>query len=488
MYRFLFILSIHLVKINKRFLYLSIVFIVFLLFPRQNIISQESNFLSFTASESKKDIYKTRRNIVQSSLSKNNLLLIYNINNLTDEQKLYFGIPKNNYLLYLIGKNIDNSIFILYPSGININGRIYKEILFIHEQSNFEKIWEGSSITLQEIENDLGIEKALSLNYLDYYLDSVFKRCDTLYILSNNLIPDNLYSKKFNNSEEYNKCIYNIYFSRISKFLQNYQLTILTENKSINSLREIKDSLEISFIQKAIDITSESHLEVMKKIQPEMTEVEVQALMEYYFLKNGASGPAYKSIVASGRNAHILHRQLNNDTLHSGDLVIMDCGAEYKGYCADITRTIPVNGKFTKEQSAIYNIVLEAMDSALSVCKPGKLFMLTHQKASKVIKKRLKELNIIKEESEYTRYFNHGTSHYIGLDVHDVGSNASFKVGNVITIEPGIYIPEGSPCDSKWWKICVRIEDDILITNDKPFILSSKLPKLINEIEEIMNK
>ena len=169
-------------------------------------------------------------------------------------------------------------------------------------------------------------------------------------------------------------------------------------------------------------------------------------------------------------------------------MLVCDVGADYHGYTADVTRTYPVSGKFSDEQKAIYNIVLEAQQAGIAECKPGNDFRAPHKAATSVVQKRLLELGIIKEAKESEKYFFHGTSHYLGLDVHDQGIYGKLKPNSVITVEPGIYITAGSDCDKKWWNIGIRIEDDVLITETDPEVLSSCVPKTIAEIEEIMKK
>jgi Xaa-Pro aminopeptidase len=173
--------------------------------------------------------------------------------------------------------------------------------------------------------------------------------------------------------------------------------------------------------------------------------------------------------------------------MKNNDLLIVDIGAEYHGYSADVTRTLPVNGKFSPEQKIIYDLVLKAQEAGIEACRKGNKFWDPHYAALKVIAEGLKELGIINDPDQANWYFPHGTSHYLGLDVHDAGTYGPLKPGNVITVEPGIYIPEGSPCDRKWWNIGVRIEDDILITEDDPVILSNKAPRTTEEIEKLMN-
>ena len=170
------------------------------------------------------------------------------------------------------------------------------------------------------------------------------------------------------------------------------------------------------------------------------------------------------------------------------DLLVCDIGAEYHGYTADVTRTLPANEKYSYEQATIYNIVLEAQQAGIDVCKPGNKFWDPNIAATTVLSQRMKELGIIKNASELRRYFMHGTSHYLGLDVHDVGGYGPLEKNQVITVEPGIYIPEGSPCDKKWWNIGVRIEDDILITDGDPINMSGCVPRKIEEIESLMGE
>jgi Xaa-Pro aminopeptidase len=239
-------------------------------------------------------------------------------------------------------------------------------------------------------------------------------------------------------------------------------------------------------IKKAVDITIQGFKATMAAAKPGMTEYQLKAIMEFTFYKLGADAIGYPSIVTSGKNSVFLHNSMNRDTIIDGSLVLMDCGARYERYLADITRTFPINGKFTKEQRKIYDIVLEAVDSATSVCYKDNSYLNPHTRAASVIQRGLIELGIINNPNDYLNYFSHGTSHYIGLDVHDVGTTVILKPGNVVTIEPGIYIPEGSKCDPKWWNICVRIEDNVLITDGEPVVLTKDLPKNADEIEDLV--
>lgn len=253
-------------------------------------------------------------------------------------------------------------------------------------------------------------------------------------------------------------------------------------------MREVKTPEEMKLLTKAIRISAIGQVEMMKAMKSEMSETEIQGIHEFVYKKYGAEYEGYPSIVGAGNNGCILHYIENNKTKVNNELVLMDLGAEYRGYTADVTRTIPANGKFSPEQKAIYNIVLKAQDAGIAVSKVGNQFWQPGQEAKQVINQGLLDLGIIKSLDEKHMYFPHGTSHHIGLDVHDPGTYGKFQENMVITVEPGIYIPEGSKCDKKWWGIAVRIEDDILITNDTPVNLSNEAPRTVKAIEEMMAK
>ena len=253
-------------------------------------------------------------------------------------------------------------------------------------------------------------------------------------------------------------------------------------------MREVKTTEELKLLTKAIRISAIGQVEMMKAMQPNMSETEIQGIHEFVYKKYGAEYEGYPSIVGAGNNGCILHYIENNKTKVNDELVLMDLGAEYRGYTADVTRTIPANGKFSPEQKAIYNIVLKAQNEGIKVCTTDNMFWAPGEATKKVINQGLLDLGIIKTLEEKHKYFPHGTSHHIGLDVHDPGTYGKFQKNMVITVEPGIYIPEGSNCDKKWWGIAVRIEDDILITEAAPVNLSKEAPRTIESIEKMMAK
>ena len=263
-------------------------------------------------------------------------------------------------------------------------------------------------------------------------------------------------------------------------------------------LRGIKLEEELSLLRKAVNISSAAQAEVMRAMKPGMSETEIQGLHEFIFKKYRAEYEGYPSIVGAGHNGCVLHYIDNyKPDIADGELILMDLGAEYHGYTADVTRTIPVNGKFTKEQKLIYDLVYEAQQAAWDICRPGTRFTELQEATVEVINNGLVSLglyrtarvnDVINKDTGRNRYYPHGCCHHIGLDVHDKGEYDVLQENMVITIEPGIYIPAGSPADEKWWDIPVRIEDDFLITKDGCELLSDMAPRKSEEIEKLMEE
>ncbi|EAR12843.1 proline aminopeptidase P II [Polaribacter irgensii 23-P] len=258
--------------------------------------------------------------------------------------------------------------------------------------------------------------------------------------------------------------------------------------KNMATLREVKAAEELVLLTKAVRISAIGQIEVMKAMKPHMSETELQGIHEFVYKKYGAEYEGYPSIVGAGNNGCILHYIENNKTNIGNELVLMDLGAEYRGYTADVTRTIPANGTFTDEQKEIYNLVYNAQEAGISLYTVGESMAAPNQAARKIINAGLLTLGIIKSLDEKHPYFPHGTSHHIGLDVHDPGNYGNFEENMVVTMEPGVYIPIGSACDEKWWGIGIRIEDDILVTKKDPVNLSGEAPRTVKAIEEMMAK
>ena len=254
----------------------------------------------------------------------------------------------------------------------------------------------------------------------------------------------------------------------------------------LGELRAVKTAEELALLRRAVRISAQGQREVMKLLRPEMGEMDVQGLHEYVYRRYGAEFQGYPSIVGGGANACILHYETDDRQRLDNDLVLMDCGAEYHGYSADVTRTVPPSGRFGPAQRQLYELVLAAQEAGFAACRPGAAFNAPNKAAQEVVAKGLLQLGIIKKQEEFRRYFPHGTSHYLGLDVHDPGGYGPLRAGNVITVEPGIYIPAGSPCDPKWWNIGIRIEDDVLITATGYENLSAEAPRTVAAIEQLM--
>ncbi len=267
----------------------------------------------------------------------------------------------------------------------------------------------------------------------------------------------------------------------------------------LHESRLIKRAPELKIMRKAAAISAEAHRRAMAQCKPGLFEYEIEAELEYAFRKGGAQYPAYPSIVAAGANACVLHYIQNSDRLRKGDLLLIDAGAEIDCYCADITRTFPVSGKFSGRQRAIYDIVLEAQLAAIDRVKPGADFNAPHEAAVRTIAAGLKDLKLLKgsldsiiERGNYRKFFVHRTSHWLGMDVHDVGEyrvNGAWRMlepGMVLTIEPGIYIPAKPGYPKEWHGIGIRIEDDVLVTRNAPEVLTDEAPKAPEAIEALM--
>jgi Xaa-Pro aminopeptidase len=268
----------------------------------------------------------------------------------------------------------------------------------------------------------------------------------------------------------------------------------------LGEMRLVKSDAEIELMQRAADIAAEAHVEAMKAVRPGMMEYEIEALIEYHFRRSGAAAPAYGSIVGGGANATVLHYKTNEDELRDGDLLLVDAGAEFRGYASDITRTFPVNGRFSEPQRAIYEAVLDAQLKCIEMVKPGVTMEELNNLAVRILTERMVSLGLLEGEADelidektYRRFFMHGIGHFLGLDVHDAGryqlegKSRPLQPGVVITVEPGIYVAaESENVPDKYRGIGVRIEDDVLVTAEGHRVLTSKVPKEIGEIEKLM--
>lgn len=276
--------------------------------------------------------------------------------------------------------------------------------------------------------------------------------------------------------------------SKTAFVLEKYRFDVEKLERIMGDLREVKTPFELKQLKRAIEISAIGQVEVMKALHPKMSEREVQGIHEYVFKKYGAAYEGYPSIVGAGNNACVLHYIENSDQPADTDLMLMDLGAEYEGYTADVTRTLPVKGTFTTAQRQLYEIVYNAQEAGIAKAVVGGTTAKITKATQEVVAQGLLALGIIEKEEEFRAYYPHGAAHHIGLDVHDLSNYGPLPENAIITVEPGIYIPNNSPCDPKWWGIGIRIEDDILIAANGPINLSEGAPRKWEAIEAMMQE
>ena len=416
--------------------------------------------------------HKERRKLVRTFMPENSMAIFCSAKNMLRANDVDFEFHQDPNFYYLTGLNEPNSILILFKNPYLFDKDTITELLLIKERNSNSETWVGKKLGIKGSELLLNVQRSYNIDNFKMEMFN-FLEIDSLFIHDN-----------FNMSES----VFPIHNDSVvvdtlgTKLKVNNTLIF----NWLAELREIKTKEEMVLLRKAISITCDAQTELMKVLKPGMKEFQAEAVVEAIFKLNGAEYPGYPSIVGAAENSCILHYTTNRKTMKGNHLLLSDVGAEYHGYTADVTRTIPVDGKYSEEEKTIYNIVLEAQNKAIKECKVGNPFYITNTIATTVVSQRLQELGIIKSPHEIRRYFMHGTSHYLGLDVHDPGTGGDFQANTVITVEPGIYIKEGSPCDPKWWNIGVRIEDDILITEGEPENLSGCVPRTIEEIESTM--
>lgn len=411
----------------------------------------------------KKFFTTNRKNLVEKIDNSSILLMFAGDAPYKSADEKYRFTPNRNFY-YLSGIDREKAILMIYK----INDTV-KETLFIERQDPQMARWVGEKISDEEAREASGIE---NIEYIDKFED-VFGT------VLNRMGIEKLYL-------DLERQEYNIAMTDSQRFArettQKYPyINISNIYNSIAELRVVKAEKEIELIRKAIAITNEGIENMMKHAKPDMMEYEFEAFFDYTLKKNGIREKAFPTIAASGKNATILHYSENNCKAEDGDLILFDLGAQYKYYNGDISRTFPVNGKFTERQKQVYNVVLKAMKAVEKAVKPGVPFSKLNEIAKEVLAEGCKQLGLIKEDSELFKYYFHGVSHYLGADTHDVGSrNVELKPGMVFTNEPGLYIEEEG--------IGIRIEDDLLVTEDGCENLSKDIIKEIKDIEAFMKK
>jgi Xaa-Pro aminopeptidase len=428
-----------------------------------------------------KEFHKGRRDEIRKGLPDSACAVFFSNPERARANDTKFMYHQDPNFYYLTGLNEPNSLLIIFKEPQTFYDTITtNELIFVQNRNPLQESWTGKLMGKEGVQTQLGFKHALiNSQFADFKID--FQKFYKVYHLE---LPDDAHDDK-NNKGDLASLI--SHFEKKTDYrprnLDGFNLYGLMAN-----LREIKQPEELVLMRKAIDMTCLAHAEVMRALQPGMKEYQAQAVVEYMFRNEGSEYVGYPSIVGGGENSCILHYETNRKMLEGGNMLVIDAGAEYHGYTADVTRTLPVDGSFSPEEKAIYYAVFEAQEAGIKASKAGAEFRAPHKAAVSVIQKRLMELGIIKTPNDFMNYFFHGTSHYLGLDVHDAGNYGKLTPGNIITVEPGIYIPAGSPCDPKWWNIGIRIEDDILITAGEPENLSGKLPKTVEEIEALMKE
>jgi Xaa-Pro aminopeptidase len=470
----------------KRFILFLFIVISNTAFSQPQAADEPEDFLT-------KGFHQDRRQKLREKLPANSVAVFFANavrNRANDVDYVYHQDPD---FYYLTGYKEPNAVlFVFKDNQTASNGASYNEIIFVQPRDAAREMWTGRRLGNTGVKERLGLEQAFNnTEFRKYNVD--FKSFDQILFFD---FQNDVRNEEYDSADLHD--LITQFKAKVNYPSQESGLALNREPEKNNlnttgladimgSLRGIKTPEEMEMIKKAVRISCAGQVEVMKAMKPGMSEREIQGIHEYVFKKYQAEDLGYPSIVGAGHNGCILHYIDNyKPNITSKELILMDLGAEYRGYTADITRTIPVSGKFSPEQKQIYDLVLKAQEEAMKICKAGASFSQLTQVTRVVINKGLKDLGIIKTENEQHMYYPHGCCHHIGLDVHDRGARDVLEENMVITIEPGIYIPENANCDKRWWGIAVRIEDDFLVKKDGNEHLSSSAPRKAEDIEAMM--
>lgn len=431
-----------------------------------------------------KDFHAGRRDALRSVMPDNSVVVIFAYPTRTFSNDVEYIYHANPDMYYFSGYKEPHSLLLIFKeTQTDSLGNKFNEILFVQKKNPQAEQWTGKRLGVEGAKEKLGFSMVYNgENFKDVNIDfSKFTK-----ILYDDL-PKDVPDSRWDKSDLYDLIeLFKTKSAMPAQMTQQNRFDTRLFDKLTGQLREIKTPEELDLLRKAVEISCQGQNEVMKAVRPDMSELEIQGLHEYVHKRHGAEGVGYGSIIGSGENGCVLHYMENTKTKIGNQMLLMDVGAEYHGYTADVTRTIPVDGKFSAEEKAIYQLVYDAQEAAFKTLKNGSKWADAGKAAKEVIAEGLVNLGIIKNKTEVGKYFPHGLGHHIGMDVHDRGSYDTLKKDMVITIEPGIYIPEGSPCDKKWWSIAVRIEDDLLITQDGYELLSHFAPRKIEDIEKMI--
>ena len=399
-----------------------------------------------------------------------------------------YNFRQNSDFYYLTGFNEPGSVLVLAP-----HHEEHKSILFVRPKDTKAETWSGRRTGVDRAKELYDFDEVFPINELNAKLPGYLKKADRIYY-------------RLGHDEAFNGTVIRQWRKAMAGFQKHGVGPMALEHSGqlLDSLRLIKSESELEKMRRAIAISAEAHNLAMDMAKPGLYEYQIQAEMEHHFRKQGAMGPAYPSIVASGDNACILHYVENDRQMQDGDLLLIDAGCCVDYYNADITRTFPITGKFSEEQRVLYELVLDAQKAAIAAVKPANNFSSYHDAAVSTLVEGFLELGLLKgdkaeiiKEEKYKHLYMHRTGHWLGLDVHDVGSykhNAEdwrqFQAGQVITVEPGVYIgpgieaPEGQPAiPERWQGIGIRIEDDVLVTANGNEVLTADVPKELADLE-----
>lgn len=418
-------------------------------------------------------LFISNRERLKSLLKPNSMVIVQSNDVLPTNADGNFGFRQNNDIFYLSGIDQEETILILFP---DFPDEKFREILLVRETSEHIKVWEGEKLSKKQATEISGIEKVVWTSSFETVLRKLIFLANQVYL---NLNEHDGGEWSFESRER----------RFITEFKHKFPLHRIERLAPLmHQLRVIKNPIEIDLIKKAIEITSKGFVRMAKFLKPNVLEFELEAELIHEFLRNRSRGHAFAPILASGESACVLHYVTNNDQCKDGEVILMDFGAEYANYNADITRCLPVNGRFTARQKEVYLSVLNVMKAAKKMLIVGNTMENLRKEVGKIMEIELIKLGLLKQtevdsQNEdaplYKKYFPHGISHHLGLDVHDVGNRYEvFKAGMVFTCEPGIYIPEE--------KLGIRLENDILITENGNEDLMANIPIEIEEIEALM--
>lgn len=406
--------------------------------------------------------YAGRRSHIFSQMEEGSVLVLCSGTAPHISADAYHHFEANRHFFYLTGLRRENMILVMKKYAEKETTTLY-----IEEADPKAERWTGKMVTVEEAKETAQVEDVRFVDRFEAELNSLLNAAPihTAYF--------DCYRHQVNDLPDYN-------LAKAQSFAADHPgVTVRNLWQMVAAMRMQKDADEIEKMASAIDITDQALRHVMKTLKPDMKEYQVQANYEYMIAYLGSEGPSFPTIAGSGKNGCMLHYETNRETCRDGSLILLDLGVKHDGYCSDITRTYPVNGKYSDRQKAVYNIVLKANREVAAAAKPGMTTRDLNDICKKVLAQGCMELGLISEESQIGKYYMHGVSHHLGIDVHDVTvEGVKLAPGSVITDEPGLYIDE--------WEIGIRIEDDLLITEDGCKVLSQSILRDPNEIEAFM--